>query len=124
MQDDVEGQVQAMRSTLEEIYSSQLDLARSELEQSHHSSMIDLRETLDKERKDEVNKLEQGHKEEVGKLEQEWNVKFEQLKQDYEEQLRDQRLGDSLGKCSNVTKTLCLWFQYCVHEFIFCQEIL
>lgn len=87
IQDDVEEQVNSMRSTLEEIYNGQLELMRSELEQSHQSSVIDLRETLDKE-----------HKEEVNRLEQEWQVKFEQLKQDYEAEVREKRLGDSLGK--------------------------
>ena len=92
MQDDVEDQVKAMRSTLEEIYNSQLELMRSELEQSHQTSMLDIRETLGKE-----------HKEEMNRMEQEWNVRLEQIKQDYEEQLREDRLGGSLGKIETLT---------------------
>ena len=81
-----------MRSTLEEIYNSQMELMRSELEQSHQTSMLDIRETLGKE-----------HKEEMNRMEQEWNVRLEQIKQDYEEQLREDRLGGSLGKIETLT---------------------
>lgn len=106
VQDDVEEQVNSMRDTLEEIYNGQLELMRSELEQSHQSSVIDLRETLDKE-----------HKEEVNRLEQEWQVKFEQLKQDYEEEVREKRLGDSLGKKLKFYSILKLC--RCVHVLLF-----
>ena len=77
-----------MRATLEEIYNGQLELARSELDQSHQVALIELRESLDKE-----------HKEEMNRLEQEWNNKFEDLKQDFDRELRESKLEDSLGEC-------------------------
>ena len=76
-----------MRATLEEIYSSQLELVRSELDQSHQVALIELRETLGKE-----------HKEEMNRLEQDWNNRLEDLKQDYDREMREARLADSLGK--------------------------
>ena len=71
-----------MRGTLEEIYTSQLQLVN----QSNQVALAELRDTLDKE-----------HREEIDKLGQEWDRAFEDLKQDYDRELRESKLGDSLG---------------------------
>lgn len=76
-----------MRATLEEIYTSQLEIVRSEMQQSHQVAMLDLRETLDKE-----------HKEGLNRLEQEWSSKLEDLKQDYERELKETKLGETVSK--------------------------
>ena len=81
-QADLEIRVKEMRGTLEEIYTSQLQLVN----QSNQVALAELRDTLDKE-----------HREEIDKLGQEWDRAFEDLKQDYDRELRESKLGDSLG---------------------------
>ncbi|KAH3717233.1 hypothetical protein DPMN_060014, partial [Dreissena polymorpha] len=58
-----------MRSTLEEIYHSQLELMRTELEQTHQTSILDLRETLEKDHKEEMNRLQQDYGKKLAQLE-------------------------------------------------------
>ena len=79
----MESQVKEMRGTLEEIYNSQLQLVN----QSNQVALAELRDSLDKEHNDEINKLGQ-----------EWDRAFEDLKQDYDRELRESKLGDSLGE--------------------------
>jgi predicted amino acid racemase len=76
-----------MRSTLEEIYNSQFEIVKSEMTQSHEGAMIDLRETLDK-----------NHKEELNRIEQEYSNKLEQLQLDYEAELKESRIGHAIGE--------------------------
>ena len=87
LQNGVDEQVKAMRSTLEEIYNGQLDLVKSELEQTHQVALSELQEKLDKE-----------HKEEVNKVVQEWQTKLDDLQQDYEREMRDTKLSESIGR--------------------------
>ena len=77
-----------MRTTLEQIYGSQLELARSELDQSHQVALTDLRDTLSKE-----------HKEDMNRLEQDWTARLEDLKQDYDREMREARRDDTYSKC-------------------------
>lgn len=76
-----------MRSTLEEIYNSQLEITKSEMEQSHKMAMTDLQDALDKE-----------HKEELNRIEQEWTTKLEDLKNDYEREIKDKTVSETVGK--------------------------
>ena len=76
-----------MRSTLEEIYTSQLEIVRSEMEQSHETAILDLRDSLQKD-----------HKEELNRIEQECSDKLEQLKQDYETEIKEHKKGEAIGK--------------------------
>ena len=79
----MESQITEMRGTLEEIYNGQLELVN----QSNQVALAELRDMLDKE-----------HKEEMNRLEQEWDRKLEDLKQDYDREIRESKLGDSLGE--------------------------
>lgn len=84
-----------MRSTLEEIYSSQLEVARSEMEQSHQTSVLDLRESLGKD-----------HKEDLNKMEQEWNNKLDEQKEDHEREMTEKNLADAIV----IGKSICAGF--------------
>ena len=86
-----------MRTTLEQIYGSQLELVRSELDQSHQVALTDLRDTLSKE-----------HKEDMNRLEQDWSARLEDLKQDYDREMREARRDNTYSKLFFLELTLCM----------------
>ncbi|KAL3832339.1 hypothetical protein ACJMK2_023991, partial [Sinanodonta woodiana] len=85
--EDLGTQVKAMRITLEQIYQSRDNLRKSELEARHQITLAELEETLTKK-----------HKEELNQLEADWSNRMEDLKQDYDRELRDSLLEDSLAE--------------------------
>ncbi|KAK3603155.1 hypothetical protein CHS0354_042986 [Potamilus streckersoni] len=78
-------QVKAMRISLEQIYQSRENLTKSELEARYQITLAELEETLIKK-----------HKEELKNLEADWSNRMEDLKLDYDRELRDSLLEDSL----------------------------
>ncbi|KAL5007668.1 hypothetical protein ScPMuIL_016474 [Solemya velum] len=85
--EDVEIRLQALKVTLEQVYSGQMELVRSDLEQKRLADLLDLRENLTKE-----------HKEELNRLDVMWTERLEQTKNEYEDELNDSLLEDSLTK--------------------------
>ncbi|XP_060082601.1 A-kinase anchor protein 9-like [Ylistrum balloti] len=84
--DDINLQVKAMRLTLEQIYTSQLDLVRADLENQHSQSMDTLRENLTKE-----------HKSEINRLEADWSAQMAELEEEHSEELNRSLLEDAVG---------------------------
>ena len=87
LQDDVDMKVKAMRITLEQIYTSQLELVKAELEQRRVQSLNQLRETLSKEYKDDLNKVEAV-----------WSKRLQDLEVERDEELDSSLRENIVGK--------------------------
>ncbi|XP_052094804.1 A-kinase anchor protein 9-like isoform X6 [Mytilus californianus] len=83
--EDVDLKVKAMRITLEQIYSGQLDLVKTELEKTHVQSLKELNDQLTKE-----------HEEDIQKIERLWEKRLEDVEEQHEEEMNKSLLEDSL----------------------------
>lgn len=75
-----------MKLTLEQVYTSQLELVKSDLEKQHQEALSRLEENLSKAHKDEINRLEC-----------EWSARVEELQEEHADELNDSLLENSVG---------------------------
>ncbi|XP_071157946.1 A-kinase anchor protein 9-like isoform X3 [Mytilus edulis] len=83
--EDVDLKVKAMRITLEQIYSGQLDLVKTELEKTHVQSLKELNDQLTQE-----------HEEDIQKIERLWEKRLEDVEEQHEDDMNKSLLEDSL----------------------------
>ncbi|XP_063421715.1 A-kinase anchor protein 9-like isoform X4 [Mytilus trossulus] len=84
--EDVDLKVKAMRITLEQIYSGQLDLVKTELERTHVQSLKELNDQLTQE-----------HEEDIQKIERLWEKRLEDVEEQHEDDMNKSLLEDSLS---------------------------
>ena len=87
LQDELNLQIQAVRFTLDQIYTSQLELVTTDLETRHQQTIGRLRESLTKQ-----------HKEDINNLEADWSRRLVELEQEHADELNDSLLQDSLSE--------------------------
>ena len=79
--------VKAMRITLEQIYTSQIDLVQTELEKKRVQSLKDLHDQLTKE-----------HEEDIQRIEMLWEKRLEDIEDQHDDEMNKSLLEESLSK--------------------------
>jgi DNA-directed RNA polymerase len=79
--------VKAMRITLEQIYTSQIDLVQTELEKKRVQSLKDLHDQLTKE-----------HEEDIQRIEMLWEKRLEDIEDQHDDEMNKSLLDESLSK--------------------------
>lgn len=76
-----------MRITLEQIYTSQIDLVQTELEKKRVQSLKDLHDQLTKE-----------HEEDIQRIEMLWEKRLEDIEDQHDDEMNKSLLDESLSK--------------------------
>lgn len=76
-----------MRFTLEQIYTGQLDMVKTELEKKQVQSLKDLNDQLTRE-----------HEEDIQRIERLWEQRLEDLEEQHAEEMNKSLLEESLSK--------------------------
>lgn len=76
-----------MRITLEQIYTSQIDLVQTELEKKRVQSLKDLHDQLTKE-----------HEEDIQRIEMLWEKRLEDIEDQHDDEMNKSLLEESLSK--------------------------
>jgi DNA-directed RNA polymerase len=79
--------VKAMRITLEQIYTRQIDLVQTELEKKRVQSLKDLHDQLNKE-----------HEEDIQRIEMLWEKRLEDIEDQHDDEMNKSLLDESLSK--------------------------